>query len=275
MKKINQQLKLPATSYKLQASRAFTLIEILVASAIFTAIVVLSIGSFTGSINYQGTSTEDRITRQSISDFNDWMTRQIRSVASSKINIPIDNHCLVNDVTNDPVTCIVTPATEDYRGFGFLLFHSFAYSGGGYYKIAYPATASGVNNLILPRSGGGWIYISGNKCVAEDTLPVIRMSKSRTATDLDTSDVCKDDKWDNAGQVLSSDVVVKSLTFYGINPSSLFKANVNSSTYPALSQPFVTWRIQVAPAGDPTNVSSYQTTLTSRDYSYIYPSVGN
>src|SRR3990167_10466256 len=147
-------------------SDAFTLIEILVASAIFTAIVVLAIGSFTGSINYQGSSTEDRITRQSIASFNDWMTRQIRSVASSGVNIPVLNHCLKNDLdtVND---CIVSPATEYYHGFGFLLYHNhIKMSGVDYYKIVYPATNYGVKNLILPKSGGGWIYISGNVCSA-------------------------------------------------------------------------------------------------------------
>jgi type II secretory pathway pseudopilin PulG len=269
--KMNKIQTKNASSYKLYASRSFTLIEILVASAIFTAIVVLAIGSFSGSISFQGTSTDDRITRQSISDFNDWMTRQVRSVASSKINIAASRHCLVNDlVTGSP--CISTPATEDYFGFGFLLFNNF--DSNGRYVVAYPASSAGVKNIILPRTSGGWVYISGATCAAGDILPVIKVSKSTQLNDLDINNPCGG-QWTNAGQVMSSEVLVKDLTFYGVNPSSLFKANVSTAGYPALVQPYVTWRMQVAPVNDATNVSSFQTTLTSRDYSYIYPSIGN
>jgi prepilin-type N-terminal cleavage/methylation domain-containing protein len=271
IKKLIQNFKLQATSYKLQADHAFTLIEILVASAIFTAIVVLAIGSFSGSINFQGTSTDDRITRQSISDFNEWMTRQVRSVAANKINIAANRHCLINDlVTGSP--CISTPATEDYLGFGYLLFGSF--DANGYYRVSYPASSAGVKNIILPRTSGGWVYISGTTCAAGDILPVIKVSNSTQPNDLDINNPCGG-QWTNAGQVMSSEVLVKDLTFYGVNPSSLFKANVATAGYPALVQPYVTWRMQVAPVSDSTNVSSYQTTLTSRDYSYIYPSIGN
>jgi type II secretory pathway pseudopilin PulG len=264
--------------FTLSPYKSFTLIELLVSAAILTAIVTLTIGSFVQSVNFGSTSTEQRIVRQTARSFSDWITRRVRQVSSVPFgitNTPDQTFCVNDDTLG--VVCAVPNSNsaiqttsyyqyDDYAGNGYVLLESYT---GGLFRIADPAAAKGVNSILIPvvDSGGavtGWTYIgscNSNVVVKRFASPVL------------VDDPCADASWVDVGQVLPAEIKMTNLKFYGVPPKALkFDGfgNVISYNYPV--QPYLTWSFKLAPISDLRSVISFETTITSRDYNFAYPS---
>ncbi|MFA6081897.1 MAG: type II secretion system protein [Patescibacteria group bacterium] len=250
--------------------KSYTLIEILIASAIFSAIIVITIGTFSGSISFSGAATEDRVTRGAAQTFNDWLTRQIRATNTMPITLSssgpaaVTTMCLISSDGGSRI-CGALP---DYKASGFLFIDAYNLPLNSY-DIADGGTINGVGGIIIPKPDTPryWMYI-GTPCAGE-SLPMVRQTVA--AFDTVPPNPCGAN-WTSAGQILPAEVSVKNLKFYGINPKlAKFDTNGNLTDYGALSQPYISWSMQMYPTNAPDRVTTYQTTLTSRDYSFAFP----
>ncbi len=248
------------------AKSGFTLIEILIASAIFTAIVVLSVGAFTDSISFGTSSGQDRVVRNSARTFLDFFTLQLRAAGSSRIKMLATDYQLASGGS---------PTTE-YDGTSFLLVNGFVT---GQIKLPDVTTGGAATGIIIPTpsdtQGYAWMYL-GKDPAGSAALGMWRMQ----AVGPDATQIPRYDPatWKSAGQFLSSEASLVSLKFSGINAQgTVFDNNPVSATngqvlsYGVQAQPYVTITMQLAPISDATLVSSYQTSITSRDYKFAYP----
>lgn len=257
--------RLPHSTFHIPYSvkRSFTLIEILLASAMFTAIVVLMIGSFSDSLSFQSSSLNQRISRQSANSFTEYLSRALRAANTSSIHI---------DATE-------VNGAADYDGTGYVVVGCPAVScvPSGY------STANGKivitqnqndyvgTGLIFPlpandAGGNKWMYVGPDPTAAVN--PVFGLYTTNQPSLLRKGSMT----WKYAGQVLPAEVQIVGMSFRGINPRGLnFNADGSIKSYNTEAHPYVSITLQIASTDDPTNVTTYQTSLTSRDYKFAFP----
>ncbi len=276
--------------------RAFTLIEILIAAAITTAIVTLTVGSFTQSVSFGSNSTSERITRQAARTFMDYFSRSLKQVNTYPVYMQGNNACPANtgssdyvEVTNAVNSCAVT----GYRGSGYVLVR--VIGANGQMTLADPVNGGGARLVIFPTPTNSDDYLNGYKWMLIGTptgepQPLVMKSKG---DDVDASRILKYSKclnkncnrllghlmeWEQVGQVLSSEVDAATfkMNFSGVSPKSVvFSANGAVASYSSPLQPYVTISLQLRTASDTTQVSTYETTITSRDYQFAFPQCSN
>lgn len=273
----HNRLKLSPITYPLSPKKSFTLIELLISAAILTAIVTLTVGSFSQTVSFGSSSTDQRIARQTARTFSDWITRQVRKVSSTQIQLLSGTFCVVED-TKNPNTCTKPdPALgttyfqyTDYFGNGFIMLQSYA---GGDYQIVDPASAKGVTGIIVPATGADgkvakWMYIGS--CSSNVVVKSRDAQADPNQNVLDPANPCTD--WTDAGSVIPAEVKMTGLKFFGVPPRALkYDATGNPLSYNYPIQPYLTWSFKIAPLSDLGSVTSFETTITSRDYNFAYP----
>ncbi|GEM_PF-6348883 len=258
-----------------RSKRGFTLIEILISSAIFTAIVVLTVGTFTDSLSLNGLAVSDRIGRQASRAFIEYITRQTRQSSTTTFTVS-------KNVYKDSAGAV--PAF-DFNGSGFFIFKQYmAMTNGGdpdHGKMqlidpALPRGAAGTddNAIIIPLVNAGsnkWMFIGRNPSPgAANTGASTYVLLISQANAIDRFAAMS---WTTAGQVLSTEVNLAKLAFYGINPQGVVFSSIGGvSSYNVPTQPYLTIVMQLTTKANPNNVTSYQTSITSRDYQFAYPS---
>lgn len=262
---MNQEsrIKNRITTYHLGA-RSFTLIEILIASSIFTAIMVLMIGAFSDSLAFQGSSRNQRVVRQSTHTFMDFLARQLRQVNTLPISI-------------DAADTFGTGGGVAYSGTGYLIINGYDASG----RMRLPAGPEFNGTAIIfpltetDANGYAWMYFGVDPNTAIGATGVVGLYKGREDA-TDSTKIRRRDtmEWQYAGQFLPSEVDWQRAAVYfkGINPKGIIYDNRgNIASYNTEAQPYVTVRMRLNPVGEIANVLAYQTSLTTRDYKFAFP----
>lgn len=262
--------RLPTTHYPLRTRNSFTLIEILISAALFTGIVVLSVGSFTDSISFNSGANEERAVRQSTRTFIDFLTLQIRQNSATPLYVAKADHVKADG----------TDASDNFVGTGFLLIDGFNAS--KLMKLPNLAEGGVATAIIIPTSpdngGNTWMYIGSPNPTDPLTDTDIGIWKanpiagSKSKIGLQIGDMI----WKEAGDLLPSNVILNKLAFRGISPQGPVYDGAGIITkYSVPAQPYVTIQMQTAPKSNERNVASFETSITSRDYSFAFPSCTN
>lgn len=250
--------------------RSFTLIEILIAAALFTGIVVLSVGAFTDSISFNSGANDERAVRQSSRTLIDFLTLQLRSSASKPVLFVGGDYALADGTTSNN--------TSPYVGTGYLLINGFNASshmqltdlqnlGGTATAIIIPTAADSLGNI--------WLYI-GTPDPTSGVVGSPGIWKATINAGNSTQIPPVGNKWTSAGDLLPNNVLVGSLAFRGISPQgTTYTPNGSVASYSVPAQPYVTIQMSTAPTSNASNVMAFETSITSRDYSFAFPQCSN
>ncbi len=251
---------------KMKTRSSFTLIEILISASLFTGIVVLSVGAFTDSISFNAGANEERAVRQSSRTFVDFLTLQIRQNSATPLYVRDGDYVKADGITVGDV---------NFVGTGFFMINSFSGA-----KMRLPdLSAGGVATAIIIPTGPGadginsFMYIgSPNPSNPIDTKIGIWKAKAISTSISQIGLQGPGWAWVEAGDLLPSNVKLKILAFRGISPQGqVYNLDGSIKKYSVPAQPYVTIQMQTAPKSNPNNVASFETSITSRDYSFAFP----
>ncbi len=146
-------------------------------------------------------------------------------------------------------------------------------------KLPDLATGGVASAIIIPTApdtnGNTWMYIGAPSPIdPTDTKKGVWKAKSFTGSPSRIGLQASNDwEWTEAGDLLPSNVQLHILTFRGISPQGpVYDTNDGHITkYSVPAQPYVTIQMQTAPKSNPRNVASFETSITSRDYSFAFP----
>ncbi len=254
----------------MQKKKSFTLIEILIASAIFTGIMVLSIASFSQNVAINGTSTQDRIVTQAARSFDDFISQQIKLNSTQSISDTDLGTCLAYQVGAGNGGC------PNYSGTSYLLINK--YDGVGKLIVADPndnayMAGSGVIIPFTESTTGNrdWYYIGkdfkDSNYPSNSTYAIYKtVGTNNVIAPLPSAN------WVLVNQITPSEATVMGLTFSGVSPRPLtFNADGSVASSSSGLQPFLNWQLQIAPSSDTTRVISFEAGVTSRDYKFAFP----
>ncbi len=269
---------LSTSHYITRKSRnSFTLIEILISAALFTGIVVLSVGAFTDSISFNSGANDERAVRQSSRTFIDFITLQLRSSASKS------TYFFGGDYAIDGAS---TSLGQDYVGTGYVLINGFNASAPPKMNlVTYKSIAVTVNGgvstaIIIPTQADSanniWLYIGNpNPATGLASSPGVWKAPMYLGNTTRIPPV-GGNQWKSVGDLMPNNVSVGSLAFRGIIPEgTTFNADGSIKTYSVPTQPYVTIQMSVSPKSNTTNAMPFETTITSRDYSFAFPQCTN
>ncbi len=279
--------------------RGYSLIEVLIAAAIFAGIVTLTIGSFSQTLNFNSSVDQASTLRQTASVTMDYLIRAVQRAETQSIFAYNGNG------TTDPTSvCVFTYADHTatscpaypYYGYGYVLIDGV--NANNQFIFADPAIARPNSGILIPVVpiqtpiySNEWIEILPTGSVPGSAVMRIGYFLDNNGNKLQPGIVGSPSNFNQISSVsglainvqwLPSGVNIASLTFFGNDPQSINFTQSGSGgasgTLPnmayngSVSQPYLTVTIQLYLTSNSGTIYTYQTTLANNNYQITFPS---